>query len=266
MSKKRFTKQERSSFPYWFSHWCSFNLVALTLGVWKFKYLFHDWEKPWLRLFLPYKNVQKYHRRHSRHHIEYYKRHGVEKTDWVGMAIDWECSNLTKIESPRNAADTLIRFMRDGILVTEYGLNDVEVMMFNTMMKDTLKKLGIYTPTAYYSHPEGFDQFIRTLLNGKKYVAKLYTDMDFALHNYGVTVLAEYNDLETIYMSVDGDSYIVKGRFSQENGDRPHIVVFSSVELSFRRMLRMAWETNVEVLDISRTINQEYDFDNLKGN
>lgn len=47
---RRFGKDERSSFPYWFAHWKAFNMVALQLGHWKFKYLFHDIEKPWLML------------------------------------------------------------------------------------------------------------------------------------------------------------------------------------------------------------------------
>ena len=47
-----FDKSQRSKFKYWFAHWCAFNMTALNLGVWKFKYLFHDIEKPWLMLFL----------------------------------------------------------------------------------------------------------------------------------------------------------------------------------------------------------------------
>ena len=68
---KQFNKNERSSFAYWYYHWKAFNLVALSLHAWKFKYLFHDIEKPWLRLFWPYEKVQKYHRYHNNHHIEY---------------------------------------------------------------------------------------------------------------------------------------------------------------------------------------------------
>ena len=54
-----FDKEDRSTFPYWFAHWCAFQMTALNLGIWKFKYLFHDWEKPWLRLFLPYKKMMR---------------------------------------------------------------------------------------------------------------------------------------------------------------------------------------------------------------
>lgn len=98
-----FTKEERSSFPYWFAHWCAFNMTALNLKCWKFRFLFHDIEKPWLRLFMPYKKVQKLHRKYSRHHIEYQgKRH-----DWLGMVIDWECGRFTKSAATLNARDEM---------------------------------------------------------------------------------------------------------------------------------------------------------------
>lgn len=69
---KKFTKEERSTFKYWFYHWCAFNYTACKLHAWRFKYLFHDIEKPWLRLFLPYKTVQRFHRKHNTHHLEYF--------------------------------------------------------------------------------------------------------------------------------------------------------------------------------------------------
>ena len=84
-----FSKNDKSSFPYWFAHWCSFQLCALNLGIWKFKYLFHDFEKPWLKLFLPYKKVQKWHREHNKHHLEYGLKYGFNKVDWYALMIDW---------------------------------------------------------------------------------------------------------------------------------------------------------------------------------
>ena len=45
-----FDKTERSSFKYWFAHWCSFNMVTLNQKCWKFKYLFHDMKKPFFKL------------------------------------------------------------------------------------------------------------------------------------------------------------------------------------------------------------------------
>ena len=75
------------------------------MGVWKIKYLFHDWYKPWLKMFgIPYSKIQKYHRYSANHHLEYLeKHHDPTKFDWEAMIIDWECSRYTKEASPRNA-------------------------------------------------------------------------------------------------------------------------------------------------------------------
>ncbi|MBQ7550281.1 MAG: hypothetical protein IJT04_01975 [Bacteroidales bacterium] len=94
-----FTPEERAKFPYWFAHWCAFNMTALNLRCWKFRFLFHDIWKPWLRLFLPYEKVQQIHRTHARHHKEYRGK----RYDWLGMVIDWECSQYTKAVATMNA-------------------------------------------------------------------------------------------------------------------------------------------------------------------
>lgn len=100
-----FTKDERSTFKYWFAHWCAFQMTALNYKVWKIKYLFHDIEKPFLRIFFPYKKVQKWHRKYNNHHLEYHK--GLDKIDIIAMLIDWECSRFTKQACPWNARETL---------------------------------------------------------------------------------------------------------------------------------------------------------------
>jgi hypothetical protein len=109
LSKKyhfeKFNQDKRSSFAYWYYHWKAFNLTAFHLGCWKFKYLFHDIEKPWLMLFWrSYIRVQCYHRVHSNHHLEYEYQ---DKIDWEALVIDWECSRFTKYASPRNAYQEL---------------------------------------------------------------------------------------------------------------------------------------------------------------
>lgn len=103
-----FTKEERSSFPYWFAHWCAFQMTALNLRCWKPKFLLHDWYKPWLRLFLPYSTVQKIHQQNSKHHLEWFDKHGytlknIYRFDWDSLIIDWECSRFTKEASQINA-------------------------------------------------------------------------------------------------------------------------------------------------------------------
>ena len=45
---KKFSKEERSSWRYFWAHWFAFQMTAVTLNAWKFKYLFHDWYKPWV--------------------------------------------------------------------------------------------------------------------------------------------------------------------------------------------------------------------------
>ena len=101
----RFTKEDRSTFAYWFAHWCAYNMTALNLGAWKFRYLFHDIEKPFLRLFLPYEKVQYLHRRIHPHHGEFFLKYGW--LFWDDLVIDWECSRFTKQQSPYDAREVL---------------------------------------------------------------------------------------------------------------------------------------------------------------
>ena len=108
-----FGKEDKSSFPYWFAHWCSFQVCALNLGLWKPKYLFHDFEKPWLKLFWPYKKVQKWHREHNKHHLEYGLKHGWDKVDWYALMIDWECSHMSKKQCPLNAREEMENKLSD---------------------------------------------------------------------------------------------------------------------------------------------------------
>jgi hypothetical protein len=81
-------------------------MTALNLKHWKPKYLLHDIEKPFLKLFWDYKKVQKWHRTHNSHHTEY-----KDQWDTYAMVIDWECSRFTKAEAQLNAYDTLKRMI-----------------------------------------------------------------------------------------------------------------------------------------------------------
>ena len=131
-----FTERDKSSFPYWFAHWCSYQLCALKLGCWKWKYLFHDIEKPWLKLILrDYKKVQKFHRKHAKHHTTY---KDINKIDWEAAVIDWECSRLTKAHAQFTAREEYER------LINEKYKND-KVMCHTLEMNvlPILKKLGL---------------------------------------------------------------------------------------------------------------------------
>lgn len=103
----RFNKDDRSTFSYWFAHWCAFNMTTLNYKKWKVKYLLHDIEKPWLKLFLSYDKVQRWHNLHHKHHLlHYFIKY---KVDWEAMIIDWECGRLTKQQCPRNAVNEYYR-------------------------------------------------------------------------------------------------------------------------------------------------------------
>jgi hypothetical protein len=139
---KKFTKADRSTWRYFWAHWCAFQMVAITLGVWKFKYLFHDWYKPWLKMFgVPYEKIQRFHRTHSNHHLEWWEDYMSSKKywfdfDWDALIIDWECSQYTKESCPRNARQEM-----------EYVLQHIEddnlKHHMSVEMPDRLKELGL---------------------------------------------------------------------------------------------------------------------------
>jgi hypothetical protein len=135
--QRGFGKSERSTFSYWFAHWCAYNMVALTLHAWKFKYLFHDIEKPWLRLFMEYEKVQKFHRTHNRHHPQY--KGGVDRFDFEAMLIDWECSRYTKISSPKTGREMIT----DEVLRFQKTHTHEDTVRFQTELYRTADKLKI---------------------------------------------------------------------------------------------------------------------------
>ncbi len=112
MKFKQYDKTEKGTFHYWFEHVKAYNWVAWKYKVWKPKYLFHDFEKPWLKLILgDYDKVRKYHKAHSRHHLGY---HGYRERDWDAMILDWECSRYTKLNNPLDAIETIDWMYRCG--------------------------------------------------------------------------------------------------------------------------------------------------------
>jgi len=106
-----FTNKDRGGFAYTFAHWCAFNMTALNLGVWKFKYLFHDVDKPFLMIWFggDYTKTRNWHKEHNRHHLRY---KGKRDYDWEAMVIDWECSHYTKAEKPWKGREVMFRQMK----------------------------------------------------------------------------------------------------------------------------------------------------------
>lgn len=137
-----FTKNQRGSFKYHLAHVFSYNMTALNLGCWKFKYLFHDFEKPWLKLILrDYHKVQKFHRTHNKHHLEYGKVRGdLTKCDFEAMVIDWECSRYTKADSPRTASELLSIIKQGG----EKDLSEEQAKALCDNMIPILERLGLW--------------------------------------------------------------------------------------------------------------------------
>ena len=132
MKFKKFDKSQRSTFSYWFNHWKAYNYTALKLRHWRFRYLFHDIEKPWLRLLFngDYQKVQEVHRKNSRHHLEYTDQC---RRRWDDMVIDWECSSLTKTAHRHTALEEAdMKYRNDEMTPIEY-----------TSFVDTFKKLGL---------------------------------------------------------------------------------------------------------------------------
>lgn len=116
---KSFTKKDRSSFPYWYYHWKAYNLAAHYLGCWKFKYLLHDIEKPWLRLFLPYKKLQAIHRKNNKHHLEY--KGGLNNVDIQALIIDNECGKFTKAEAQLSAREYIDFIYSKQMIPSEFA-------------------------------------------------------------------------------------------------------------------------------------------------
>lgn len=104
-----FHKYDKGSFSYWFAHWSAFQMLSQDYKVWKWKYLLHDIEKPWMKLIFgsKYDHVKSFHKTHSCHHLDYGKINGWNKVDWVALVMDWECSRYTKVDAVLNARDTL---------------------------------------------------------------------------------------------------------------------------------------------------------------
>lgn len=140
MNWKKFSKNQRSSFSYCFWHNLAFNYTAIKCKAWKFKYLFHDIEKPFLMfLWRDYKKVQQFHRSKNKHHIEYPH---YAKWDLEAMVIDWECSRLTKLEAPLNAVDTF----RNMVEIKESMLYVKDIVIRTSLLKripDILVKLNL---------------------------------------------------------------------------------------------------------------------------
>ena len=145
---KLFTKAERATVLYEIAHVAAFNMTAALCRAWKFKYLFHDFEKPFLMMVFHnnYKKVQTWHRAHNKHHIEYDGDH-----DYEAMCIDWECSKYTKVNAQLDCVQTIAWYVkRDKVSELVVLCGDGNVNDINTW--DIVKaatKLGLWNLDEY---------------------------------------------------------------------------------------------------------------------
>lgn len=134
-----FRKEEKATLKYCFAHWCAYNMTALNLKCWKWKYLFHDIEKPILKFILrDYDKVRKIHRKYNKHHITYKDK---SKIDWLAAVIDWECSRFTKLDAPMNARETYEYFITKRYKSGTISKELKELMEIN--IPPVLEKLGL---------------------------------------------------------------------------------------------------------------------------
>ena len=131
-----FTPEEKSGFSYYFAHLFAYNMTALNLKCWKWKYLLHDIEKPWLKLLWGnYQKVREWHRKNNRHHLTYKNPNNI---DWEAMILDWECSRFTKQDSKLNAVEQYEYFIKN-----KYKNNNYYKQLLENNVPKILKKLGL---------------------------------------------------------------------------------------------------------------------------
>ena len=88
---------------YWFAHWCAYQMTALNLDTWRFRFLLHDMDKIILMNVFSPEKAHRIHTKYSSHHVAKWNK----KYDHLAMVIDWECSRFTKKHATMNACKTL---------------------------------------------------------------------------------------------------------------------------------------------------------------
>lgn len=110
-----FNKLERNTLSYMFARWHAFNMMALNLKCWKFKYIFYNIDEILCRLFGF--NIHNWHKKHSKHHLDYLENHSPNKIDWDMVFIGWYCSKLLNDNKPNNDG---VYLMLSSVAYPEY--------------------------------------------------------------------------------------------------------------------------------------------------
>lgn len=119
---KKIFKNIKESFNhllYTWKHYLAFLKVEKQLTG-KYKYKFHDVDKMFMFIFLPFlgdRIINQTHQRINKHHPTYTvgenwakQLKSPNKVRWEEAIIDWECARYTKPDKPLDAYDTLFKF------------------------------------------------------------------------------------------------------------------------------------------------------------
>lgn len=104
-------KKSYKHIPYTFKHW----LMVLKLEkkyIGYYKYPFHDLDKLFMYIFVPYlgtKVIQKIHTKFANHHLRKYKKH----MNFDEAILDWESARFTKPDKPLDAWDTYQKYFTE---------------------------------------------------------------------------------------------------------------------------------------------------------
>lgn len=95
---------------YTYLHRQAIFTLAEKLGIDATPYLTHDTEKYFMYLWLEEDVTRECHRILNRHH-DYDKGVAIDRETLVEMMLDWESARFSKPDKPRNAYDTLYKWM-----------------------------------------------------------------------------------------------------------------------------------------------------------
>ena len=95
---------------YTYLHRQAIFTLAEKLGIDATPYLTHDTEKYFMYLWLEEDVTRECHRILNRHH-DYDKGVTIDRETLVEMMLDWESARFSKPDKPRNAYDTLYKWM-----------------------------------------------------------------------------------------------------------------------------------------------------------
>lgn len=102
---------------------------------------------------MEYKKIQKFHRNHSNHHIEYLLNTIYEKDsnlklmytkfDWEELIIDWQCSQYTKSACSRGARKEMERYVEKIKEYMDESMHFYLTFAFENCMKPLLDEMNL---------------------------------------------------------------------------------------------------------------------------